>query len=280
MLKILKIILALGKRRRYPFNDKAWKTVPWLRHKKTTKDQLLDCLQEVPGILEQVTALFALRAVGRRVDELRKRIIAQCEALNLELAAWHEKVFPDILKFDYTAKVPLLEPDNDVEVSLHHLSIIYWISLMILYSIINVLYQQERGQDNDHTESRTSGTYTLTPECISNSTNRSADTSWPNLVNLYASKCVHAMHLYWAPKCGIIENISGLLSLGFILRFYLGKALKGQHNEEMVLLGKTLKIKLFGSDVGSILAKVSAGQLKLDSTTRNRSVPGDDLSWF
>lgn len=265
---------------RCPFNKKAWKTVPWLRHKKTTKDQLLDCLQELPAILEQVTALFAMRAGGQRVDELKKRIIAQCEALNLELTAWHDKICPHILKFDYTATVPLLVPENDVDVSLHHLSIIYWISLMILYSTINVLHQAEPAQANDPTKSVATTVYSAAPESCVHSMNRAANGSWPRLVNLYASKCVHAMHLYWASKSGIIENISGFLSLGFVLRFYLGKALKGQHSEEMILLGKTLKIKLFGSDVGTILAKVSAGRLKLDLGTSHQSVPGNDLSWF
>ncbi|KAG8415508.1 hypothetical protein J3458_009348 [Metarhizium acridum] len=158
---------------------------------KSVKDELIDLVQELPAILEQVVAFRALERVGA-TKHLEARIIAQCNQLHRDSQTWTQRV-PDVLTFDYTpAKPPLLAPRDDAGISLLHLGEIYWIALMILYSVLNFFTQNEhkpRGTEQSvaqHNKDDRGGTLTRVPLSTS--------------PDLHASKCVHAIHLYWGGR--------------------------------------------------------------------------------
>jgi hypothetical protein len=238
----------------------------------------VDLVQELPAILEQVTAFQALERVAA-TKHLEMRILEQCEDLHQQFEAWTRKV-PDIFRFDYmAAQLPLPEPENDVDVSLVHLSEVYWIGLMILFSVMKFFQKRRLAGDKAGDAADSAEIQTKVEE----EDEGKGVVACPTLIvspDLYASKCVHAMHLYWCQKSCIIESIAGLLAMSFVMRYYLNENSAGVTGDELHGLRRALDIELFGSRVRFLVTKVSGGNALVDAIDKGVRLPGDELSWF
>ncbi|KAF2172354.1 hypothetical protein M409DRAFT_50068 [Zasmidium cellare ATCC 36951] len=79
------------------FSSSAWTTVPWTKHSKTLRDELLDLMAGLPGILHQQEALYAEvsnatdGATMTKVIKDGVDVLKQCISLGARLQTWEEK---------------------------------------------------------------------------------------------------------------------------------------------------------------------------------------------
>lgn len=252
--------------------------MPWSVQKKSIKDELLDLVEEMATLLEQVDAFRTLHPVGA-TKYLEKRILDQCGELELDFAKWEQRMSPDIEKFDYTAteNKSLPVPDDDAACSLLHLSIIYWISMMMLYSIMN--YFRPRLQDGGDKSAQDAASSEKCHEKTGCGTSASRP---PKCPRVYALKCLRAMHLYFEGDGGFIGRVSGLLTLGFAARYFLNEMPKEQNDDETESFAKILDTMVFGTPVRHLLAQLSGGKLPTNANAgaNGNGPPASEISWF
>lgn len=235
-------------------------------------------MQDLPAIVEQVAAFSALRHIGA-TEQLEKRIIVQCYDLTQRFAAWMQRTSPDILKFDYTvAKVPLPMPMDDADITLLHLSMMYWIALMILYSFLQFFNKRRSEYDSDINEK----TDHESPTWHNDKTDQEpySNTIAEESPNLYASKCVHALHLFWVYEGNIAENLVGLVPLWFATHYYINRSSTEHKGNELDLLRNALGTNIFGSSAASHLAKIFGQQFEVDCDIEGTKATNDEVLWF
>ncbi|KAK2592341.1 hypothetical protein QQS21_009960 [Conoideocrella luteorostrata] len=271
--RINMIMLAIGRRRRSPLGTHAWKTVPWSFLEKSIKDELLDQMVDMPMIFEQVAAFQALPPEAS-TEQLVKRILKQCDAVEAEVAAWAAKASSDVRRFDYTvAGTRLPKPQSDADFALAHMSTIYWFTLMMLYSVrtffSDIAGKTESPVWRDSTGSRV--------ELLNRDSQPSFGAKSPEL---YAAKCVHTMPLFFERNGGVIEGTSGLLALSICLRFILTTGLIGKGSVEMHIMRDTLELSVLGVRVGDLLHRIYGVRISLDAVDEECRRPERYLEWF
>ncbi|KAK2616731.1 hypothetical protein QQS21_000343 [Conoideocrella luteorostrata] len=273
------ILSAILKRRRSPLCTYAWRTIPWTSQKKSIKDELFDVVQELPALVEQVVAFLALQPVSS-TKHLEMRILAQCNTLHGQFASWMRKASPYILKFDYTIipNMPLPIPQDETEISLLHLSMMFWIALMILYSILQ-FFNERSGEDDIDFDTK-ENSQSVTEHSNKEDQNLTLYANMYKGPNLYASKCVHALHLFGEFKGGVAESLSVIVPLWFTMRYFLNRK-SGQHKgNELEVLRKALSTKLFGSSAASHITKISGRTDEIDRIMGGENATHDAVLWF
>jgi hypothetical protein len=130
-------------RRRQILSQQEWKAVPWLEVPKTPKDELIDIMVELPGLLEDVDDMRQL-APGARKSGSREALVARCWELDSELQAWIARSAPAVNVDE------LLESGLDhvptTELSKVHILQLYSTVCVLLYSILRQLSGQAQYQ--------------------------------------------------------------------------------------------------------------------------------------
>lgn len=229
--------------------------------------------------MEQFVAFQALHNVGA-TKHLEERIIDQCCDIDDKLDAWGRQHSPEILRFDFrSADSPIAAPQNDAELSLLHLSMMSWIVRMILYSILR-FFIERHGIAN--LNARTATHCELAPKCDDPAKHclDGLDERRSCCADLYASKCVHALHLFGAYRGSAAEGMSIMVPLWFTMRYYLNKASRQYVGDEEDLLRHVLNAKLYGSPAWTHLTKISGQKSDIDSVMKGEKPTIDTVLWF
>ncbi|KAJ6439226.1 dnaK protein [Purpureocillium lavendulum] len=135
-------MLYFGRRELSPFSTREWRTTPWRAREKSIKDLLVDILDDIPGLLQQLDKVQGLQ-YGAKRDELLQKLHLRCREIEVTLNAWKRRVGNDLQRFDYTTtSLPIAPPDSDVEFALLHLTSLYWVACLLLYSTLGFASRQ------------------------------------------------------------------------------------------------------------------------------------------
>ncbi|CAH0002139.1 unnamed protein product [Clonostachys byssicola] len=117
------------------FNDRAWKTVPWWRIRKTEKDKLIDIILEVPELLETLdhtTSTYDGEQHIVNMQTLAARLL-QCEE---HLKNWHEQASQHLMIGE--------EAQDATGLAASHLMSIYWAYRVLIRGVLeNYQFYQE-----------------------------------------------------------------------------------------------------------------------------------------
>ncbi|GKT50036.1 uncharacterized protein ColSpa_10217 [Colletotrichum spaethianum] len=87
------VITHIKRRRRCPLSHPAWKTVPWQKVPKTSKDVLIDIFVDVPGLLEDLDSLRRCKDNSEK-ESRRVRLVRECWHIDEELNRWLDDLSP------------------------------------------------------------------------------------------------------------------------------------------------------------------------------------------
>lgn len=302
-LTMAQVMLSIGQRKRSPFASPAWDKIPWTKHPKAVKDELIDMMQELPELLEHIDKFKASTNDDQR-RALEAHIMARCNEVRADLDAWAADRGDSLRRFDCFASIgPMQPPQNDAEFAFHHMTVIYWF-LLGSVACIKSFFTSRQGQEQ--IPARPPGFYlrythggggggdgagagsTPTPatSAAGSADESSSDQSvsetehylWESA--LYATKEVYAMPFFFTPDAGIAHSAAGLMSLAVMLRYYLHPASFCILGNEIEVLQGLYNIPIMGISIGQLLKRILGGFLP--PLTANVDGPrlSHGLGWF
>ncbi len=292
----------MGQRKRSPFASPAWDKIPWKKHPKAVKDELIDMMQDVPEILEYVDEFKTCTNSQRRQD-LEMLIMSRCNEVRGDLDAWAADRGDSLQRFDCFAHTgPIEPPKNDVEFAFHHLTTIYWFTAGMI-SCIKSFFSSRQGEER--IPERPPGWYATyggaaagTPSSTTNSyeyddgsspssastppTPASVSASehylWESAI--YATREVHALRFFFAPDAGVAHSAAGLMSLAVMLRYYLHPAAFCILGNEIEILQSLYDIPILGIPIGQLLRRILGGHVPPLVANTNGPRVSHGLGWF
>lgn len=280
----------MGQRKRSPFASPAWDKIPWKKHPKAIKDELIDLMQDVPEILEYIENFKAATDDQKRKD-LIALIMNRCNEVRAGLDAWVADRGDSMNRFDCFANAsPLEPPKNDAEFAFHHLTTIYWFTIGMI-SCIKSFFLSNFGEER--IPERPPGFYLkyvgVTPGTPRSTTGSHDDDGEPPVSAaehylwesaVYATREVYALPFFFAPDAGVAHSAAGLMSLALILRYYLHPASFCVLGNETEVLEGLYDVPVLGISIGQLLKRILGGFLPplVANTVGPRVSHG--LGWF
>ncbi|TQV95546.1 C6 zinc finger domain-containing protein [Cordyceps javanica] len=300
--RINMVMLSMGQRKRSPFASPAWDKIPWKKHPKAVKDELIDLLQDIPEILEYIEEFKVCTDLGRRQD-LEMLIMSRCNEVRADLDAWAADRGDSLQRFDCFANIgPLEPPRNDAEFAFHHMTVIYWFTAGMV-ACIKSFFSSRQGAER--IPERPPGWYATygagaaasTPGSMTNSYDyddanspSSASTASTASVSAtehylwesasYATREVYAMGFFFTPDAGVAHSAAGVMSMAVMLRYYLHPAAFCILGSEVEILQSLYKVPIMGVPIGQLLRRILGGQLPPLVTNINGPRISHGLGWF
>ncbi|KAK5996165.1 hypothetical protein PT974_04593 [Cladobotryum mycophilum] len=252
--RILMITLALGKRVKSPLRTREWRTIPYTYESRSTKDKLLDVLEDILEILVQYDHLCACQCPGD-VDRFRNIILANCQRVERSLYIWEKESGLHIDMFDYLASgFPLPTPQNDLEFGVLHISSLYWTVGLVLYTTIEQVSSFTFQMKGYPSRAQEPTDPPIPP------TTRPAEANWTmSNPRFYANKIAHSMHLFFEPKAGVVQGASSLFPMAMALQFFTRTESEGQRSREWQMLMDLFERPFMGSYVGRLMSELQVG---------------------
>ncbi|KND88028.1 hypothetical protein TOPH_07313 [Tolypocladium ophioglossoides CBS 100239] len=250
--RILAVMLYFGQRVKSPLSTPEWRTVPWRHREKSVKDVLMDIMDDMPELFEQLDNIQS-RKSGTNVDALRERLKVQCRETEVALNAWRRHVGVKLHRFDYTlTRSPIPPPSSDVEFALLHMTSLYWIACLVLYSTMIFVSKGIRPSNGLAKSDSESTSKPLDKHAAGLPPN--PDLFAPSMEpRMFASKIARSIHLFFEPSAGFVQSGSALFPLAIALRYFAVVEPSGQRSEEAKMLQRLLRQPFMGTYVGRFL---------------------------
>ncbi|OAQ61432.1 fungal transcriptional regulatory protein [Pochonia chlamydosporia 170] len=253
----------LTRRKRCPLDDSDWKTIPWIYCKKSIKDRLVDILVHLPGLMQDMDILQELTLIAP-AGEWKKKVLKSCLGLKEALRRWETEIGQELERFDYTVSTtPLKPPSTDREVSLLHLSTLYWaISLAVDTSLGTLLVQNARsggveGDCEDDSETESTSSMATSGKGDSSSRRQLKDQDdRRTLLRTYAYKIAHAIPLLFEPESGAFGCNVALFPLLSAWRFLSMTEPVDKPSPEHQIILKLSEKQFQGTSVGRFSASL------------------------
>ena len=199
-LLIEQIIDGIKRRKRPSLSRNEWKTVPWTKSSKQTKDLLLDILVEVPGILEDIDNCESQDDPDIRHDEYW-RLVVSCLGLHAQLRDWYDALPPE---HRYVDTFSLITEDDRATEELPgmYTMLLYWSTCLYLYNAMRV-----------HGQRRPASVPPFLPEDAMD-------------LGQYVSNVARLLPFFFKPNAGKANLLLAAFPLGTALQFIT--LLKGQ----------------------------------------------------
>ncbi|VUC27855.1 unnamed protein product [Clonostachys rosea] len=140
----LEIFSALATRKPTPLASPEWLTIPWSKHSKTSRDQLLDILAHLTCIVSATDDLSLDLSSGTlSVVENLSSIASACQSIDERLAAWEKEFAPEAIRLLATRSSDLdahLSQATAPSLTFHelaatHLMTLFWASCLTLAQV-------------------------------------------------------------------------------------------------------------------------------------------------
>ncbi|KAF4943718.1 hypothetical protein FGADI_13217 [Fusarium gaditjirri] len=126
----------LHSRKRSAFNTPEWKSIPWSTLPKTPKDELVDILLEIPGLLQD---LEQESADTTQQESLHKQLRERCRICDEDLRNWSTSSGEASVSFaEGLISIPATQDSSlsPEDFAMAHLGMIYWATCSLLYQIM------------------------------------------------------------------------------------------------------------------------------------------------
>ncbi|KAI0153689.1 hypothetical protein BJ166DRAFT_627596 [Pestalotiopsis sp. NC0098] len=132
------IITAIFERKRVALDGKGWNTKPWKSVRKSPRDELLDILSELSGVLEEIDRMQSCAHMDERFL-LKHDILRRCWRLDGLLQSW-TNIAPALKNFEHGPGTgDLLGPTDPEDFALAQLTILYWATCSLVYANLAAL---------------------------------------------------------------------------------------------------------------------------------------------
>jgi len=142
VLIVEQVIQCCQIRKASALDTKRWRTGPWLMEPKTPKDNLVDIMIKIPGILEDVDRLTQLPPLSPVRADLCETVKARCHELEYELLAWYSgKEAPlERLKVIHLIAPARPEPEKlgTDDLVVVYIMVLYWTICLLLYTVLEL----------------------------------------------------------------------------------------------------------------------------------------------
>ncbi|CAH0033870.1 unnamed protein product [Clonostachys rhizophaga] len=128
------ITVSILRRKRYPFNDMRWKTIPWLKQPKSPQDLLIHILGEIPALLED-TDTAILQKDSQKAAVLEK-VLGECWKINDQLKWWLENIGPESLAAHTLQAQELPSSSAANNTAADHKMRLYWAAHLSIHATI------------------------------------------------------------------------------------------------------------------------------------------------
>lgn len=152
----MQIYPCIQSRKRCPLNSPEWKTIPWSTNPKSTKDQLLDVLIEIPDVLEDMTITETLSDQPEQRHILLKKLEERCWQCDRQLLSWATACGAEVVAFveSLIAVRDVKDMSNEpalpsTDLAMAHLGLIYWTTYNLLSEILLWLTEAYMPKDDD-----------------------------------------------------------------------------------------------------------------------------------
>jgi hypothetical protein len=144
-------------RKRSAFSSLRWKSVPWSLCPKGPKDELLDILVEIPGVLEELEDL--LRCPSDQVERqtlLRQQLEQRCWLYDSQLQTWSTGSGLSAVAFVEVRVTNKSGEDSarSDDFAIAHLGMVYWATCNLLYHILHFLGGSSRPELHERIDPR------------------------------------------------------------------------------------------------------------------------------
>ena len=145
----------LQNRKRCPLSSLEWKTIPWSTYPKSPKDELIDILIEIPGLLEDMAALKTMSSEHEGKHVLCQALKERCWRYDHQLLSWSASCGEGIIAFVESLVTVQDQDDNGKEsappstdLAMAHLGMIYWTTYNLLSQILSWLSQVDPAKED------------------------------------------------------------------------------------------------------------------------------------
>ncbi|PTB35646.1 hypothetical protein M441DRAFT_31853 [Trichoderma asperellum CBS 433.97] len=294
--RILIVMLSIGRRAKSPLHTPEWRSTPWRDIPKSTKDKLIDILEDVPFMLIAYDELRACQD-PERFDELRQIVMLNCQHIATSLDVWEEEAGPILRQFDYTfSGSPLPTPQDDTEFGLVYISGCYWGARLMLYSTLGMTLAHSAGAAspgadsipsmNGSSPASTAGTASTPATSPGQSSEKSPGPYYspPQIKmenpGIYARKIAHMVHLLYEPAAGAMQGASGLFPLALALRFFATTEPPGQRSLESEMLYRLYRKPFVGTFVGRFLNDLQGSQQDDEAKRDSEAKAQRNIFWY
>lgn len=196
--------------------------------------------------------------------EWKKKVLKSSLGLKEALRRWETEIGQELGRFDYTVSTtPLKPPSTDREVSLLHLSTLYWaISLAVDTSLGALLAQNARsggveGDCEDDSETESTSSMATSGKGDSSSRRQLKDQDVRRtLLRTYAYKIAHAIPLLFEPESGAFGCNVALFPLLSAWRFLSMTEPVDKPSPEHQIILKLSEKQFQGTSVGRFSASL------------------------
>ncbi|QDS67857.1 hypothetical protein FKW77_007624 [Venturia effusa] len=133
------MIVAMRKREPCPFDSPEWLTLPWLHRTKDVKDQLIDLMIRVPGLISEFDDITMQRPPIKDTPESRRNFFRRARLLQDALETWtvmlKESTDPELLRATEDGIPHSFDLDN---MFLAHTRVLHWTLLLRFYELITI----------------------------------------------------------------------------------------------------------------------------------------------
>lgn len=112
-----------------------WKTIPWLETPKNQKDELLDILLDMPGLLEELDKISCCADRAEK-ERLQQDLVAKCWLYDTQLRAWLATVCPSSDACPQVYRRPDMDRITYEDIALTEALQTFWITCLLLYSTL------------------------------------------------------------------------------------------------------------------------------------------------
>ncbi|KAL7921308.1 hypothetical protein ACQKWADRAFT_327803 [Trichoderma austrokoningii] len=295
--RILIVMLSIGRRAKSPLHTKEWRTIPWRDIPKSTKDKLIDILEDVPFMLIAYDKLCACQDPGR-FAELRHTVLINCEQIASSLDVWEKEAGPILRQFDYTfVGSPLPSPKDDTEFGLVYISGCYWGARLMLYSTLGMTLAHSAAAASPGTESSIPSPGSGSPSSFAGTASTPATSpglasegpsgppyTFPRIKmenpGIYAKKIAHMVHLLYEPTAGAMQGASGLFPLALALRYFATTEPLGERSPEYEMLLKLYSKPFVGTFVGRFLNDLQGSQQDDEAKRDVEAKARKNIFWY
>lgn len=196
--------------------------------------------------------------------EERQRTIASALAMKKALLTWEIEMGPELERFDYTASpTPLKPPSNDREVSLLHLSNLFWAISLAVDSTLGTLYKQSSPYeplDADYEDGSETGSSLPTPDSLgedqTGATEPKDALTGIQVLRMYAYKIAHSIQLLLVPESGAFGCNVSLFPLLATWRFLATTEPPDEPSPERQMIEKLFGKEFQGTRIGRYAASL------------------------
>ena len=150
----MQLYFDIQRRKRSIFSSPAWKSDPWIACTKDPKDELLDILVDVPGLLEDFDSFLACSPKQeKQYRRLRHQLEAKCWKCDDQLERWASTSGTSTLKLVeavISTNIDQSETPSSVDLAMAHLGMVYWSTCILTYyplwTVVGTIHEKLLGR--------------------------------------------------------------------------------------------------------------------------------------